>query len=490
MTTDYRDALLADDLVTAWHAHHGPDRLVANLPDGSRRSLTPAQAGSLTSTMRPGTELTDTEFAADGPRRVSRRHILAGATAGLGALLAAGATPRMAFAAAAPGTVAAATPTATATGAGLTIAIFLRGGMDGLSAVVPVGDPAYYRARPQLAVPAEQTLELTPQFGLNRNLGALLPAWQAGDLGIVVGAGNPWISRSHFEDMSACERGAPASVRSGWLGRHLASSATSQGTFRAVTVGTTAAASLVAPGLDTVAMSTIGSFDVNVWEGFRPQLLSTLDAMYGAAGGQVNAQADATLAAIGGLSDLRGTPYAPAGGAVYPDSPFGRGLADIARIAKSGKGLEVACIDIGDWDMHQNLGSASQDSDWFSRKARDLAQGIAALRTDLGPLWASTTVITMSEFGRRVEENGTGVDHGHGNVMFVAGGRVAGGRIYGSLPSLTPGNLHAGDVPVTTDYRQLLGELVTGPMRNKNVDTVFPGFTLASTGSPTALSIV
>lgn len=147
-------------------------------------------------------------------------------------------------------------------------------------------------------------------------------------------------------------------------------------------------------------------------------------------------------------------------------------------MAKAGIGIEVACIDIGDWDMHQNLGSASTETDWFSRRARDFATGLAAFRTDLGERWASTTVVTMSEFGRRVGENGDkGVDHGQGNTMFVAGGGVKGGKVYGSVPSLTSSNLSLGDVPITLDYRQALSEIVSKRLGNAKLGEVFPGFT-------------
>lgn len=467
MTADYREALLHEDLITPLHDHdEARNALIATVPGQPERVVSPAEAGRLVAELRPATSLAEVDIAPGGPRRIGRRGLLRRGGAGLGALLAASAGPRLSFA---EGAVT----------RDLLVVVFLRGGMDGLSAVVPVGDPAYYAARRRIAVPAADTFALDGHFGMNKNLAALKPMWDAGDLAPVVGSGAPGLVRSHFEDSLLFERAAPANVRSGWLGRHLATSSTAQGTFRAVTIGNATTFSLTA-NFETVAMTSLGSFDIQGWSGMRPQILASLDSMYGDVGGAATQTADKTLAAVAALGSLRGTTYSPAGGARYPDSDFGRGLAQIAQLAKGGKGLEIACIDIGDWDMHQKLGVASAKDDWFSRQARNLAEGLAALRTDLGSRWNSTTVVTMSEFGRRVGENGDmGLDHGSGNLSLVAGGAVKGGRVYGSLPSLTKGNLaRGGDVPVTTDYRQALAEVVTERLHNgANLDQVFPGFT-------------
>jgi uncharacterized protein (DUF1501 family) len=466
MNADYRDALLHEDLITPLHDHdEARNSLVATVPGQPDRVVTPAEAGRIVAELRPTPGLHQVETAPDGPKRVGRRGLLRSGGAGLGALLAASAGPRLAFAEA-------------AVARDLLVVVFLRGGIDGLSAVVPVDDPAYYAARPKIGVRPENTFALDDRFGMNKNLAALQPMWKAGELAPVVGSGVPGLARSHFDDSMLCERAAPANVRSGWLGRHLSTSSTSQGTLRAVTIGNATTFSLTT-NFETVATSSIADFDVKAWSGVRPQVLRLLDSMYGDVGGGATQAADKTLAAVGSLASLRGVTYKPAGGARYPDSVFGRGMAQIAQIAKSGKGLEVACIDIDEWDMHQKLGLASSPTDWFSRKARDLAEGLAALRTDLGSRWNSTTVVTMSEFGRRVRENGTtGLDHGTGNLAFVAGGSVNGGKVYGSLPSLSRGNLVAGAVPVTTDYRQALSEIVTKRLRNgAKLAEVFPGFT-------------
>ena len=468
---DRRDALLHEDLIVPLHHHiKADDVLLATVPGEPARVVSPAQAGAIVAQHRPVPALDEVETAEGGPRRFARSEMLrGGAVLGLGALLAATAGPRMSFA---------------ATGSrDLLVVIFLRGGMDGLSAVVPVNDPAYYAARPKTAVRAEDTFALDSRFAMNKNMAALKPMWKARELACVVGSGTAGLRRSHFEDMSLCERAAPANVRSGWLGRHLATSSSTQGTFRAITVGSSATLSLAA-NFETVALTDIASFDLQAWEGVRPAVLRMMHRLYGDIGGPVQASAARTLDAVNGLASVRASTatYVPAGGATYPASPFGKGLSQIAQIAKGGKGLEVACIDIGDWDMHQRLGSAKNPQDWFSRSSRDLAEGLAAFRTDLGGRWASTTVVTMSEFGRRVAENGdTGLDHGTGNVAFVAGGSVHGGKVYGSLPSLQPSNLRSGDVPVTVDYRQALSEIVTRRLGDgSHLAAVFPGFTPAA----------
>ncbi len=174
-------------------------------------------------------------------------------------------------------------------------------------------------------------------------------------------------------------------------------------------------------------------------------------------------QVKATLDAVASLNTIREQTYMPANGASYTKgSNWHEGLQDIARLAKADLGMEVACIDYGGWDMHQGIGLPSDANGQFSSMAKDFATGLAAFRTDLGARWNRVTVVTMSEFGRRVEINGDGgADHGHGNVMFLMGGGIKGGKVYGSMPTLSAGNLDDGDVPITTDYRQALSEIVS-----------------------------
>lgn len=276
------------------------------------------------------------------------------------------------------------------------------------------------------------------------------------------------------------ERSAPANMRSGWLGRYLAANSSTSGTFRAITMGDRAALSLSTTAFETLAMANIKEFDINSWSGsWRTSVLKGIDALYKDAGGKATAQMSKVLDAVGSITPLRATTYVPANGAMYPDSRFGNQLKDVAQMIKANLGLEVACVDMGDWDMHKELGAPSVTTDWFPRKALDLSQSLAAFRADLGSLWSKVTVVTMSEFGRRVEENGDkGVDHGHGNLMLVAGGGIN-GKVYGNMPALSPGNLVQGDVPITTDYRLVLTDVLKNRFSASPtvLANVFPGYT-------------
>lgn len=455
------EVVLRDDLITPMHHHTpGKDFLVAQTADGPRRvSVNEATRIVAAADSTPGVHDVD---RVDGSR-FSRRNFLRSGTIGAGALAVSAMTPRMSFAAGAQD---------------LLVVCFLRGGIDGLSAIVPVTDSAYYNARPNIAVRPEETFALNANFGMNRNMDALKPLWDARQLAVVLGSGNPSITRSHFEDQTACEQAAPAAQRSGWIGRHLASSSSAAGTFRAIAMGERVAISLTTTAFETVAMSSVSEFDIYAWEGIKTPLLRSLDEMYAHAGGIARDQAHLTISAINSLAEVRNTPYTPQNGAEYPDHSFARGLKDIARMAKANVGLEAATVDFSDWDMHYGLGVASNPNDWFARNSRLLAQGLAAFARDLGSKWGTTTVVLMSEFGRRVEQNGDwGADHGHGNVLWALGGGIAGG-VYGSQPSLSDGNLIMGDVPLTTDYRLPLAEIVTKRLGNgSSLGQVFPGYT-------------
>lgn len=480
---------VCDEHIVPMHHHSGDDRrdFLLDVSGPEPRPVGVAEANHLARSRSQVAELTTCcpdEIADEGPRFAgrfmpSRRGLLKSGAVGLGAMMASSAMPRMAFAADPSGPGA----------RDVLVCIFLRGGMDGLSALVPAGDPDYYRARPNLSVKSEQGLIALDSFwAMHPQMESMKWLWDNGELAAVHATGNTDPTRSHFAGEYSMERAAgfdskAAAVSSGWLGRHLATSATTQGTFRAITLGNRTVTSL-ATSFPTLAFSKISDFDLWAWEGVKPTVLDGIKKMYAtSAGGPAGDAAAKTLAAIGGLADLRATTdgYVPANGAVYPDTRFGEGLAEIAQMIKAGKGLEVACIDIGDWDMHADLGQASDPESWFARKIRELSDGIEAFRTDLGTSWTNTCVLTMSEFGRRVQENNSGgLDHGHGNVMFVAGGQVNGGRVYGSWPGLASAKLDAGDVAITTDYRTVLSELVSKRLKNPNLATVFPGFTAPS----------
>ncbi len=456
------EALLADDVIVPMHAHDERDDHFVSLADGTPRPVGAAEAAQIASSRHGiGSAADLTDIAPGGPRWVNRRHALRGGAGVLGAMLAPHARPRYSFAAAPAGDT--------------VILVFLRGGMDGLSALVPVTDPHYYAARREAAVPAELTHPLDAQYGLHPEMGALLPLWDAGDLAFLTGVGAPWASRSHFSDQTATERCAPAQMRSGWLGRHLVSASSETGSLRGITIGSRSTLAL-ATTFPTLATWTIDGFDLPTAPGRRDAAMRSLDAMYGEAGGLIHTQAQATFDSIALLNGIRGTAYTPENDAAYPAGEFGSGLTEIARLMKSGVGLEAACIDIGDWDMHNDFGLASNPDSKFSAKVRDLSLGLAALRADLGPRWATTTVITISEFGRRVVLNGSGFDHGSGGLMTVCGGSINGGQVLGSQPLVTSENLTQGDLPITLDFREALSEIVVKRLGNPAIDAVFPDF--------------
>lgn len=391
--------------------------------------------------------------------RVARRTVLGGLAA-LGALGAVSTQPRYAFA------------QTRATARDTLIVIFLRGAADGLQMVAPVSDAAYRKARPNLALRPGETLPADKRFGFHPAFAPLMPLWNAGQLAVVHAVGNPDAGRSHFDAQLDMERAAPVGARSGWLGRHLAATSTGTDLLRTVTLGDRAAVS-ASGAFRTASMTDVQSFDIAGWEGYRSSLDATIRGMYSRAGGALSRDAGKTFAAVGALSKARTTPARTSG---YPQDEFGRGMAEIARLMRAGAPMEAACIDHRDWDLHRNHGTPTEEWGPMRRNIDSLASGIAAFRNDIGSLWGRTTIVTMSEFGRRVEENSVGgSDHGHGGLMLVAGGNVAGGKVYGRWPGLSASALHDGDLAVATDYRDVVGEILTKRLATPTLASVFPG---------------
>jgi uncharacterized protein (DUF1501 family) len=471
------EALLHEDLITPLHHHdEAHNRLLATV-EGTTRVVTPNQANELVTTLRPNKGIDDpgVEHLGNGPR-FARRGLFRGSLIGLGGLLAASAVPRYSFAA--------------GTGGDLLICIFLRGGFDGLAALGMPNDSNFLKLRGTTRV-TSGSFALSPKYVLNQNFAALKPMWDANELALVLGSGHPGVTRSHFEDQDMCERAATANLRSGWLGRHIQYSSKPSGTFRAITMGDQRVVlSLTTTAHQSLAMSSIDSFGLDSAWNDGDKLIKDIESIYGDAGGALATQAKATLDAVTSLKSIRiedpdKNPYVPDNGASYPKTPWGEGLANIARLTKANMGLELACIDYGGWDMHQNIGTPAGGQ--FADMARDFASGLAALRKDLGTTrWKSVTIVTMSEFGRRVEVNGDGgTDHGHGNVAFFMGGGINGGKVYGDLPDLVDANLTDGDLPIQIDYRQALSEIVRNRLNNDKISDVFPGF---SPGTPLGIA--
>ena len=364
------------------------------------------------------------------------------------------------------------------------VVLSLRGGFDGLNAIVPIGDPGYLAARPGIGIPAGALIPVGGIFGLHPALQPLKPFWDAGTFGAVQAVGQSSPTRSHFQAMAELERAAPgSSLRTGWLDRTIGSR--DEGTvFQAAQVGSTQVAASLAGPHPELSMTSIKDFDLAGAESADQRQLwtSTLKSLQAGAPATVAGPAAAALGAIATTTALTAQAYTPANGAQYPlDSPLGAALRDTARLIKAGVGLQVACVDQGDWDMHAGMGSV--DAGWMHDHLSDLAQSLAAFATDLGSSMDTVTVVTLSEFGRRVTENGSGgVDHGHGNAVLLLGGAIAGGRVHGTWPGLAADQLIDGDLAGTTDYRLILGEILTRRCGVASLEGVFPGLTGAPIG--------
>ncbi len=344
------------------------------------------------------------------------------------------------------------------------VTIFQRGAMDGLHAVIPYGDPSYKALRPSLAMDSKSVLDLDGFFGLNPALSALKPIWDAKQLAIVEAAGSPDPTRSHFDAQDYMESGTPGlkSTREGWLNRTLEPEA-KPSPVRAIAVGNDLPRMLRGKN-PAVALASVREFQVR--DAMAAREFETSFAK--------SSMASLSQETFDAVRILKSLPPADTQ-VTYPASRLGQSLKEIARVIKADVGLEVAFADMGGWDTHVN--EAAQ----LAALLGDFGAALAAFWQDLGDRLEDVAVVTLSEFGRTARENGNrGTDHGHANVMFAFGGAVQGGRIHGEWPGLTPEKLHERrDLAVTTDFRTVLSQLVTGHLGHRDVAGVFPGFTPA-----------
>lgn len=365
----------------------------------------------------------------------------------------------------------------------LLVVVFQRGAVDGLNMVVPFGDSEYYQARPTIAIArpgsADGAIDLDGHFGLHPRMAALKPLWDARALAIVHASGSADATRSHFDAQDYMESATPGvkSTSDGWLNRYLQGSGIrDQGAgnpLRAVALTRQMPRALQGPA-PALAIGSANDFTIA-----DMSARTSFEELYEAA------QQDKTLRSTAGeafsamnvLARKTAGNYQPSDGVVYPRSPFGQALQEIARLAKSDVGLEIAFAESTQWDHHVNEGAAAGQ---IANRLDDFSRGLAALAQDLGDRMADTVILTMSEFGRAVAENGSrGTDHGHGNAMFVIGGNVKGGRVYGRWPGLAVGDRYEGrDLAVTTDFRDVFGEIVVGHLGadRATVAKVFPGY--------------
>ncbi|HEY7187336.1 MAG TPA: DUF1501 domain-containing protein [Vicinamibacterales bacterium] len=351
------------------------------------------------------------------------------------------------------------------------IAIFQRGAADGLNIVVPHFEKRYYELRPTIAVqpPGKDNgaIDLDGRFGLHPSLQSLKPFWDSGQLAIVHAAGSPDGNRSHFEAQDSMESGTPGrTTDDGWMNRALAPLTADTSPVRAVAIGAKMPRTLRGDR-GAIAVSDLQQFRVR-----NEGASSILESMYAkAADAQLVAQGKRTFDALKTIETVSKAPYTPANGAQY-NGEFGNGLRQIARLIKANVGVEAAFAEIGGWDHHSN------ENGQLPPLVQQYGNSLAAFAKDMGDRMEDIVLVTMSEFGRTAAEDGNGgTDHGHGNVMFVFGGALRGGRMYGRWPGLEAEQLfERRDLAVTTDFRSVLGELVSGHLRQR-ADAAFPGFT-------------
>lgn len=369
------------------------------------------------------------------------------------------------------------------------ITIFQRGAMDGLNAVVPFGDDAYYSLRPSIAVPrpksgdATTAIDLDGFFGLHPALAAFKPIYDSGQLAVIHAVGSPDSTRSHFDAQDYMESGTPGvkSTTDGWLNRYLQANPDAKASpFRAVSMGANLPRTMQGKAA-AIAMNSINEFGIRAGGGQMGQALQGgFEAMYQqTVNDALRGTGKETFEAVKMLKQVNPAQYQPTDGVVYPRGQFGDRLKQVAQLVKSNIGLEVAFTDIGGWDTHANQG-ANQGQ--LANRLIEFSNGISALYADLKDRADEIVILTMTEFGRTAKENGNrGTDHGHGSVMFALGGSVKGGKVYGKWPGLKPNELNEQrDLAITTDFRNVFAELAKTHLGATNLNSIFPGFQINS----------
>lgn len=373
-------------------------------------------------------------------------------------------------------------------GAKRLIVLFQRGAADGLNIVVPHGDPHYYQLRSSIAIPRPSpgqvsAIDLDGMFGLHPALQSLKPLWNARHLAIIEATGSPDTTRSHFDAQDYMESGTPGfkSTPDGWLNRTLrvAPDPFTRALFRAVALSRSGLPRILAGKENAIALHNISDFAVREPKATKSEVgptQSVFQSMYSAENDTVlHGASTETFEAVKMLRQANPAQYEPAASANYPRGRFGDQLKQIAQLIKADLGVQVAFCDIGGWDHHVNEGSVNGQ---LANVLRDFSDALCALWIDLGDLAENTVIVSMSEFGRTAHQNGTGgTDHGHANVMFVVGGSVRGGKVYGQWPGLAPEQLNEGrDLALTTDFRTVLSEIIDRHLSATNLERVFPQF--------------
>ena len=372
------------------------------------------------------------------------------------------------------------------------ICLFQRGAADSLNIVVPFGDKNYFSARPQLSIGAPTAaanaaktgvIDLDGYFGLHPAMSSFKPLWDNGLLVPIHAVGSPSTTRSHFDAQDYMESGTPdvKGTSDGWLNRYLATKGTCQAcevgsappAFRAVAM-TSQTPRILSGHAPTIAMNSIDEFSIRTNGGDAEK---RIEALYRTGSSDlVHGSGSEMFEAIKVLKAANPQQYKPAPGIEYPKTPFGSRLAQIAQLIKANVGLEVAFADVGGWDTHVNQGAANGQ---LAQRLTDFSQSISTLVADLGQRMDDVVIITMSEFGRTVKQNGTGgTDHGHAGAMFVLGGSLKGPRtVHGKWPGLAPEQLYEGrDLALTTDFRSVFSEIASKHLGASALDRMFPGY--------------
>jgi len=351
------------------------------------------------------------------------------------------------------------------------IAIFQRGAADGLNIVAPFFEKAYFDLRPSIAVqqPGKTNggIDLDGRFALHPSLQPLKPLWDSGQLAVIHAAGSPDPSRSHFDAQDYMESGTPGRIsEGGWLNRALPPAGPGASPVRAIAMGAQLPRTLRG-NQAAVAVNNLDQFQVR-----NQNAASILESMYATTpDAKLMSSGKETFEAVKMIDTINKSPYTPANGAQYQGVEFGRGLQQIARLIKADVGVEAAFAEIGGWDHHTN------EAPQLTQLLQQFGNSLSAFAKDMGDRMEDIVLVTMSEFGRTAKEDGNGgTDHGHGNVMMVLGGPVNGGKVYGRWPGLEPEQLYEKrDLAVTTDFRDVLGELVVHHLGQK-ADSAFPGY--------------
>ena len=378
-------------------------------------------------------------------------------------------------------------PSSTGSDQPILVCLFMRGAVDGLNMIVPHGDPLYYRERPTIAVPKQDVIDLDGFFGLHPRLAVLKPLWDNKTLAAVHAVGSPEATRSHFDAQDYMESGTPGvkATSDGWLNRYCQHDAEHANTpFRAVAFG---------PQLPRVLAGTAPSLAIDDLQAFglrlprpaaRDRLTRAFEALYaGAQTGLLATSGQESFEAIRLLQRANPLQYRPANGAAYPSGRLGRSLLQIAQLIKADLGLRVACLDAIGWDTHTNEGASDGQ---LAGLLDELGAALVAFTVDMGERMRSIVVLTMSEFGRAVRENGSGgTDHGHATAMLAIGGPVGGGRVLGRWPSIDmAARFEARDLAVTTDFRSLFGEILARHLGATDLAAIFPEFDIRAANFP------